>query len=66
MKMSDLISPADVMIDVRLASKSLLLKALAAKAAITPSCGPGKVAGRGSRRCVNQPPKWVEPSRRSR
>jgi hypothetical protein len=35
MKMSDLISPADLMIDVRLANKSLLLKALAAKAAIS-------------------------------
>ena len=43
MKMSDLISPADVMIDVRLANKSLLLKELAAKAAISLGLSPEQV-----------------------
>jgi PTS system nitrogen regulatory IIA component len=43
MKMSDLISPADVMIDVRLANKSLLLKELVAKAAISLGLSPEQV-----------------------
>ena len=43
MEMSDLISPADVMIDVRLANKSLLLKELAAKAAISLGLSPEQV-----------------------
>jgi PTS system nitrogen regulatory IIA component len=43
MKMSDLILPADVMIDVRLANKSLLLKELAAKAAISLGLSPEQV-----------------------
>jgi nitrogen PTS system EIIA component len=43
MKMSDLISPADVMIDIRLANKSLLLKELAAKAAISLGLSPEQV-----------------------
>ena len=34
MKISDVLSPADVMIDVRTANKRLLLQELAAKAAI--------------------------------
>ena len=43
MKISDLISPADVMIDVRLANKSLQLKELAAKAAISLGLSPEQV-----------------------
>jgi PTS system nitrogen regulatory IIA component len=43
MKISDLISPADVMIDVRLANKSLLSKELAAKAAISLGLSPEQV-----------------------
>jgi hypothetical protein len=41
--MSDLILPTDVMIDVRLANKSLLLKELAAKAAISVGLSPEQV-----------------------
>jgi PTS system nitrogen regulatory IIA component len=44
MKISDLISPADVMIDVRLANKRLLLQELAAKAAISLGLSPEQVA----------------------
>jgi len=44
MKISDLLSPADVMFDVRAANKRLLLQELAAKAAVSLGLGVDQVA----------------------
>ena len=44
MKIPDLLSPTDVMIDVRISSKPLLLQELAAKAAVSAGLAIGQVA----------------------
>ena len=44
MKISDLLSPADVLIDVRASNKRLLLQELAAKAAVSLGLGVDQVA----------------------
>jgi PTS system nitrogen regulatory IIA component len=44
MKISDLLSPTDVMVDVRASNKRLLLRELATKAAVSPGLGVDLVA----------------------